>query len=271
MTLCLDVGNSQIYGGIYKKHVLIFKFRKASKVGDSSDEIGIFLVNVLRENSITPTAISDISICTVVPESLYSLNNACRKYFSITPFILKAGVKTGLKICYKNPLEVGTDRIANAISASNTFPQKNLVIVDMGTAITFCAISKAKEYLGGTIMPGLNVAMQSLVDKTSKLPAVEILRTRSAIGTSTVSSIQCGLFHSVLGTAKHLSKKISEECFSGERPLIIGTGGFTHLFQKENIFDHIRANLVLEGLLIALRMNRSKWSAPHTQKPDALA
>jgi type III pantothenate kinase len=255
MILTLDVGNSQIYGGVYEKEKLKFRFRKTSKTGASSDEIGIFLRSVLRENSMDPTAVSHIAMCSVVPDVVYSLKNACKKYFNLTPFVLQAGVKTGLKIDYRNPLEVGADRIANSIAATHLYPKKNLLIVDLGTATTFCAISKDKNYLGGSIVAGLRLNMEALENQTAKLPSVEIVAMKEALGRSTTESIQSGLYFGHLGTIREISKRISEECFDGEKPFVIGTGGFSSLFDKEKVFDVIQPDLVLQGLMQALKMN----------------
>lgn len=255
MILALDVGNSQIYGGVFEKENLKFRFRKTSKTGASSDEIGIFLRSVLRENSIDPAKVKHIVMCSVVPDVVYSLKNACKKYFNITPFLLQAGVKTGLKIDYRNPLEVGADRIANSIAAVHLYPKKNILIVDLGTATTFCAISQNKEYLGGSIVAGLRLNMEALESKTAKLPSVEIVAMKEALGRSTIESIQSGLYFGHLGTMKEISQRISQECFAGEKPFVIGTGGFSSLFDKEKIFDVTQPDLVLQGLMLALKMN----------------
>src|SRR3989339_561813 len=193
MILCIDVGNSQIHGGVFNGGELTVQFRKTSRQQFSSDEIGLFLKTVLRENSVDPDSISGISICSVVPDLNHSIRNGCIKYFRIEPFFLKAGVKTGLKIQYRNPLEVGADRIANAIAAMHFYPNRNLIVVDFGTATTFCAISKKKEYLGGIILPGVKISMEALESKTAQLPIVEIKKTDVVIGKSTVESIQSGL------------------------------------------------------------------------------
>jgi len=148
MMLCLDVGNSHIYGGVYESNRALLTFRKSSKSGASSDEYGLFFRAVLRENSLNPDNITGVALCSVVPEMVYAITAACRKYFDITPFILQAGVKTGLKIEYKNPLEVGADRIANAIAGINLFPGENLIIVDLGTATTLCVVGKERAYRG---------------------------------------------------------------------------------------------------------------------------
>lgn len=255
MILSLDVGNTQIYGGVFEDEKMLIAFRKNSKSGSSSDEVGIFLRTVIKENGLDPKKIQKIVLCSVVPDVIYSLKGACQKYFGINPFILQAGVKTGLKIKYRNPLEVGADRIANAVAATTMYPQKNLIIVDLGTATTFCAVTADRDYLGGSIIAGLKLSMESLEAKTAKLPSVEIVSRTEALGQSTVESLQSGLYYGHLGAIREIIAKISEECFKGEKPFVIGTGGFSSLFEKEKIFDLIAPDLVLKGNLIALEKN----------------
>lgn len=255
MILSLDVGNTQIYGGVFEGEKMLVAFRKNSKSGSSSDEVGIFLRTVIKENGLDPKKIQKIVLCSVVPEVIYSLKGACQKYFGINPFILQAGVKTGLKIKYRNPLEVGADRIANAVAATQMHPQKNLIIVDLGTATTFCAVTADRDYLGGSIIAGLKLSMESLEAKTAKLPSVEIVSCTEALGQSTVESLQSGLYYGHLGAMREIITKITAECFKGEKPFVIGTGGFSSLFEKEKIFDQIAPDLVLKGNLIALERN----------------
>lgn len=255
MILALDVGNTQIYGGVFDKDKMLLSFRRNSKQGSSSDEVGIFLRTVLRENNIDPSKVTQIAICSVVPDVIYSLRGACKKYFDLNPFILQAGVKTGLKIKYRNPVEVGADRIANSIAGTHLYPNKNLIIVDLGTATTFCVVSKEKDYLGGSIVAGLRLSMESLEAKTSKLPSVEIVPMTEALGRSTIESLQSGLYYGHIGTIKEISERISKEAFDGDKPFIIGTGGFSNLFEKEKIFDVLVPDLVLKGLLFSLKMN----------------
>lgn len=257
MILTIDVGNSQIYGGVYEGEKLRLQFRRASKGGASSDEFGLFFRSVLRENEIDPDRITQVAMCTVVPEVQHSLRNAFRKYFDLNPFVLQAGVRTGLKIKYRNPLEVGADRIANAIAAVEMYPRKNLIIMDFGTATTFCAVNAQKEYLGGVIIPGLKIAMRSLETNTSKLPSVEIVAPDFALSRSTVESIQSGLYYGTLGAVREICNRIQREVFS-EPPLLIGTGGFASLFAKSGVFDKEVPDLVLEGLRLALEFNEEK-------------
>lgn len=255
MIMTLDVGNSQIYGGIFSQDKLILQFRKTSKMGSSSDEFGLFLRSVLRENDVDPKKIQQIAFCSVVPDIVHSLRNACKKYFNLNPFILQAGTKTGLKIKYRNPVEVGADRIANAIGAVQIYPGKNLIIIDFGTATTFCAINLDKDYLGGLIVPGLRLSMEALEAQTAKLPAVEIVTVTEVIGRSTVESIQSGLYFGHLAMVKEVTQRIKKEHFDNKNTVIIGTGGFSRLFEKENVFDALIPDLVLMGLKISLKAN----------------
>jgi type III pantothenate kinase len=255
MVLALDVGNSQIFGGVFEKDKIKFRFRKTSKDGASSDEIGIFLRNVLKENNFDPSKVKKIVMCSVVPGVVHSIRNACFKYFNLTPFILQTGVKTGLKINYRNPVEVGADRIANAIACVNLYPNKNFIIVDLGTATTFCAVTKAKEYLGGVIIAGLRLSMESLEANTAKLPTVEIVTSKETLGRTTVESIQSGLYFGHLGQMKEITQRLTNECFKGEKPFVVGTGGFSSLYEKEVFFDETNADLVLIGLAHALKLN----------------
>jgi type III pantothenate kinase len=259
MLLCLDIGNSQIHGGVFKGEEIKFQFRKSSRFNISSDEMGVFLRSVLRENNIDHKEISAIALCSVVPDINYSIRNGCIKYFGIDPFILQAGVKTGLKIKYQNPAEVGADRIANAIAATTLYPNNNnIIVIDFGTATTFDVITKNKEYLGGAILPGLKISMEALESKTAKLPSVEIEEPVKVIGRNTRESIQSGLFFSQVGAVKELIDRISQEEFSGKKPLIVGTGGFAHMFTKENLFDIIDTELVLKGIYFAFKLNLNR-------------
>ena len=258
MILLLDVGNTQIFGGVVKANQpedIIFSFRKSTNSSSSSDEIGLFLKSVLSENKINPEQITKIGICSVVPGTMHSLRGACQKYFKITPFVLQAGVKTGLKIKYRNPLEVGADRIANSIAVAHLYPNKNAVIVDLGTATTFCALTKEKDYLGGAIIPGLRISMEALESRTAKLPSVEIVKPELACGRSTIESIQSGLYFSHLGAMKEMVNHYRGEVFQGEQPMVIATGGFSRLFSDVKIFDAEIPNLVLYGLYLAIQLN----------------
>jgi type III pantothenate kinase len=261
MILSLDVGNTTIHGGLFDGDTLKFQFRRTSDSAASSDELGVFLRSVLRENGADPVSVKQIAICCVVPDAIYSLRGACQKYFGINPFLLQAGVKTGLKIKYRNPLEVGADRIADAIAGTHLYPNRNLLIVDFGTATTIEVVNREREYLGGVILAGMRISMEALELRTAKLPPVEIVRVDSAavLGKSTIESIQSGLYYGTIGIVKELKTRLIDDCFNGghgdDKPVVLATGGFSGLFEKAGLFDSIVPDLVLKGLNLALLMN----------------
>jgi len=256
--LCLDVGNSQIFAGVFRDDVLQYQFRKTTVHQTSSDELGVFFRGVLRENNLDPDEVQTIAICCVVPDLLYSLRACCQKYFGLEPLVLRPGIKTGLKILYRDPKEVGADRIADAVGAIKLFPDRNLIVADFGTATTVCAITKNQEFLGGNIIPGIRLSMEALEEKTAQLPPVEIITAKSAVGRSTVESIQNGLYWSNVGMIREIVARISEEAFAEEAPLVLGTGGFATLFARTRIFDHIVPDLILTGLMEVVRLNESR-------------
>lgn len=268
MILALDVGNSHIFGGIFEDGELQLQFRKTSRPPAASDELGVFLRAVLRENGHDPSRVDRVAICSVVPDMLYSLRSCCHKYFGVDPFILQAGTRTGLKIRYRNPAEVGPDRIATAIAAVHLYPNQNVIVVDFGTATTINVIAGSREYLGGAIVPGLQIAMEALEKNTARLPTVEIVPPREVIGRSTIESIQSGLYFGTRDMIAGLTRAMRVEAFRDEDAIVIGTGGFARLFERERLFDVLLPDLVLVGLERAIAMNDGgsrPWTSPAPQ------
>jgi type III pantothenate kinase len=255
MLLCLDIGNTQIHGGVFDGDSLLCQFRKSTQPLGSTDEVGIFLVSVLRENRVDPRSVNRVALCSVVPAALHPVRGASKQYFGCEPFVLQAGVKTGLKVRYRNPLEVGADRIAGAIAATQRCPARNLIVVDCGTATTFNVVTAGGDYLGGVILPGVGVSAETLASRTAKLPRVEIARPETILGRSTVESIQSGLYHGHAGAIRHIVDGLAREVFAGEKPRIIGTGGFARMLEEERLFDEIVPELVLLGLRHADAIN----------------
>lgn len=256
MILALDIGNTQIYGGLMEGEQIRLNFRTTSQGTITSDELGLFLRGILRENDIDRSLVKEIALCSVVPGLVHTVRACCLKYFGVEPLVLQPGRKTGLKIKYKDPSQVGADRIANAIGAVHLFPNKNLVIVDYGTATTFDVVSAQKEYLGGAIVPGIRMGMESLSTRTAQLPKVEIARPETFIGTTTAASIQSGLYYSNVAMLEYATTRIRREAFADAPCVVIGTGGFSRLFDNENLFDALLPDLVLIGLMRFFDMNR---------------
>lgn len=256
MILTLDVGNTQIYGGVFNGDAIKATFRKTSKPNFTSDELGIFLKQVLRENGIEPESIKEIGIASVVPDLNYTLGNCCRKYFDLEPFMIAPGIKTGIHIKGPAAATLGADRVATALAAVNLYPKENLIVIDFGTANTFDAVSKNREYLGGAIQIGLGTALNALTQNTAQLKRVEILKPAAATGLNTESQMQSGLYYGTLGAMKEFVYRFKKECFAGEDVKIIATGGLGRMFENENILDSYQPDLVLLGIKAALENNR---------------
>lgn len=256
MILCFDIGNTDIFGGVFVDGKRVAEFRRSSRPRPSADELGVFLLQFLSANQLDTTQVCDAAIASVVPDCGTEVAEACRRYLGVDPLVLRAGVRTGLKIRTRNPNEVGADRIANAIAGVDVFPQSPLIIIDMGTATTFCAITAGKDYLGGVIAAGMNLSMQALAERTAKLSYVELVRPRSCLGRTTVESIQSGLYYGHLGMMRTVIEQLRAEVFEGQTPKVIGTGGNARFFQDTGIFDAYIQDLVLTGLLKALEQNR---------------
>lgn len=258
MILCFDIGNTDIYGGVCRDGEVILEFRKASHGRASADEFGVFVLQILASKGVSVKAIQAVAIASVVPDSSGMIVDACRCYLNIEPLLIQAGVKTGLKIRTKNPSEVGADRITNAIAAVEMFPDKDRIVIDMGTATTFSAINRDNEYLGGIIAAGLGLSMRALAQNTAKLPYVDLLKPPECLGKTTVESIQSGLFCGHLGLIKEVVSRLTSEVFDNRTPVVIGTGGHARFFQEEPLLSAFVPDLVLRGLCRAVELNTHK-------------
>lgn len=256
MILCFDIGNTDIFGGIYSGDKRVAEFRRSSRMRPSADEFGVFLLQFLQAHNLAAAEIKDAALASVVPDCGTEVAMACRRYLNVDPLVLQAGVRTGLKIRTTNPNEVGADRIANAIAAVDFFPDDHRIVIDLGTATTFCAINNRKEYLGGVIAAGMGLSMRALAENTAKLTYVEVVEPAHCLGKTTIESIQSGLFYGHLGMMKTVIERLTAEAFAGERPKVIGTGGNARFFVSNQIFDAYVPDLVLNGLRRALQLNR---------------
>ena len=255
MILTIDVGNTSTAFGLFEGGKCVLRFRRTTNVNSSSDETGVFLRSVLRENGFDWQKIEKIGCCSVVPSVNHSLANACAKYLGHEPLFIQAGIKTGLKLRYSNPKEIGADLIAAAMGAVAVYPGKNLIIIDMGTATTAELVSKDKEFLGGIIMPGLKISVDALAGGTANLTSVEIMKPEHVYGSSTTEAIQAGLYYGTAGSIKEFCHLFKKNVFHGEDAVIIGTGGFARTFEDYKLFDTIIPGLVLAGVKRALELN----------------
>ncbi|KEI94275.1 type III pantothenate kinase [Clostridium botulinum] len=258
MILVLDVGNTNIVLGIYKNKELIANWRLATDNKRTADEYGIQVIELFSHNNLSFSDIEGVIISSVVPNIMYSLEHMISKYFNIRPIIVGPGVKTGINIKYDNPKEVGADRIVNAVAAHEIY-KKPLIIIDFGTATTFCAVTKEANYLGGTICPGIKISSDALFDKAAKLPRVELVKTPGVICKNTVASIQSGIIYGYAGQVDYIVSKMKKEMMDlgEEEPFVVATGGFAKLISEESkSIDEINAILTLEGLRVIYEKNK---------------
>lgn len=255
MILTFDIGNSHICGGIFDHDDLLLQFRYDSKQIGTSDELGVFIRSVLRENDVDYHTISRIGVASVVPSIDYTIRAACIKYFSQEPLFLKPGIRTGIQIKTNNPNEVGADLIAGSIAAKTIYPDQDIIIFDLGTATTCTYVNKKGEFMGAAFAPGIRLMMESLHSNTAKLMSIDIAKPNVAIGKNTKTAIQSGIYYATFGLMEQVIKQTKAEYAISDKLVTIGTGGFSSMFSKPHIFDKIVPELVLLGIKHMLTLN----------------
>ncbi|MDO4799572.1 MAG: type III pantothenate kinase [Bacillota bacterium] len=257
MLLTFDIGNTNIVMGVYKDDVLIANWRTETNNRRTADEIGLFIHQLFRHEELDPKAIENVIIATVVPHVMYSVLHAIQKYFGLEPIIVGPGTKTGINVKYDNPKQVGADRIVNAVAALEKYGGP-LIIVDFGTATTFCAVSSKHEYLGGAILPGIKISADALYEKAAKLTRVELVKPEQVICKNTTQSVQAGIVYGYVGSVDFIVSKMKEEL--GEPGVkVVATGGLATLIGEESSqIEIIDKNLTLDGLNLIYKMNRKQ-------------
>lgn len=255
MLLVFDVGNTNMVLGIYEGTELKKHWRINTDKEKTSDEYGILISSLFQYDKIDMNSIKDVIISSVVPSVMHSLENFCIKYCNKQPLIVGPGIKTGLNIKYDNPKQVGADRIVNAVAAIEKY-KSPMIIIDFGTATTFCAISEKGEYLGGTIAPGIKISSEALFQRASKLPRVELVKPGTTIGKNTVSAMQAGIIYGYVGLVDKIVSMMKNE-LGGKDVKVIATGGLSVLIASEtDSIDCVDKFLTLEGLRLIYEKNR---------------
>ena len=254
MIIAIDIGNTNIHIGVFDQGILLCSGRISTDTRRMPDEYGLTVTNMLEHKKVDLKDIEGACLCSVVPPLTNVMEQMCLDYFGVTPIVVNPGTKTGVRILYDNPWDVGSDRVVDALATLHLYGGP-AIIVDFGTATVFDAVSQNGDYLGGAIAPGISIAAESLHKATSQLRRVGINRPKSAIGRNSVASLQSGLFLGYLSLVEGMVKRFKQEL--GEESKVIATGGFAELISKEtSSIDIANADLTLLGLQMVYDMNK---------------
>lgn len=261
MLLAVDVGNTNIVFGIFQGDKMLESWRLATDNKRSADEYGIMFESMFQHSGFSSKDIDDIIISSVVPSLLFTLEHMCLKFYNKTPIVVETGIKTGLKIKCDDPRQVGSDRIVNSVAAHTKY-QGNLIVIDFGTATTFCCVTEDGDFIGGAIAPGMKTSAAALFEHTAKLPNVDIEIPGRYICKNTTESMQSGLVYGHMGFTEHMisemKKEMSEEASCKPEDIkVIATGGMATMVESgTTCIDVIDRRLTLDGLKILYDKNK---------------
>ena len=254
MILVMDTGNTNIVLGVYEGNQLKYHWRMQTYRHKTEDEYAMQVKSLFTHVGLQFEDVKGIIISSVVPPVVFPLEQMCRKYFNQKPLIVGPGIKTGLNIQYENPREVGADRIVNAVAAIEDYGGP-LIIVDFGTATTYCYVNSDGGYMGGAIAPGIGISMEALFDRASKLPRIELARPDQVVGKNTVSAMQSGIIYGYVGQVEGIVARMKAQ--SKEEPTVVATGGLADLIASESTaIDVVDNFLTLKGLHLIYERNR---------------
>jgi len=255
MLLAIDIGNTDTTLGVFKGEKLSATWHMATVIHRMADEYAIVMLNLLHHQGLDESDIKEAALCSVVPPLVATFEELFQQYFHVSPLVVGAGVKTGVRIRMDNPREVGADRIVNAAAGHHLYGGP-IIIADFGTATTFDTVSKEGDYLGGAIAPGIAMAAETLSMRTAMLPRVELVPPKHAIGTNTIAAMQSGLIFGYVGLVEGMVARIQQEL--GEKAKVVATGGYAELIAKETkVIDVVNPNLTLIGLRLIYLMNKA--------------
>ncbi len=255
MILGIDVGNTNIVLGLFEGDKIVESFRVSTDIKNTTDEITIKLYELLKIRGYEFSDIDDCIISSVVPNMMFSLEKMCDKYFNVKPIIVGPGIKTGLDIKYKDPKQVGADRIVNAVAGIKMF-DTDLIIVDFGTATTFCHINDKAQYMGGAICPGIKISAEALYQRTAKLVKVDFVTPKNHICKTSEESMRSGIIYGYVGLVEYMINNFKKEI--GKKDIkVIATGGLANMIAKEtDSIDIVKSDLTLMGLIEIYKLNR---------------
>ncbi|WP_147535893.1 type III pantothenate kinase [Bacillus marasmi] len=253
MIFVFDVGNTNIVLGVYDNDELKHHWRIETNRNRTEDEYGMVVKQLFDHAKLSFSEINGIIISSVVPPIMFALERMCNKYFHVKPVVVGPGIKTGLNIKYENPREVGADRIVNAVAAIHEYGSP-LIIVDFGTATTYCYVNEHSQYMGGAIAPGIGISTEALYSRAAKLPRIEIVRPEHVIGKNTVAAMQAGILYGYVGQVEGIVQRMKDQ--SPVPAKVIATGGLATLIAEESkVIDVVDPYLTLKGLKLIYKRN----------------
>jgi type III pantothenate kinase len=256
MLLTVDIGNTNINIGVFDGIKLKGTWKVATEVHRMPDEYASLLLNLFDRQGIDASQIKGAILCSVVPTLVGVFEEVCRRYLKVLPLVVESGVKTGVKICLDNPKEVGADRVVNAVAAHQMYGG-SVIVIDLGTATTFDAVSEDGDYLGGAIAPGIAIATEALFTRTAALPRVELTHPKRAVGRNTVAAMQSGIVFGYAGLIEGIVTRVQQEM--GGKAKVVATGGYAELLARETpIIEVVNPDLTLIGLRLIYEMNKVK-------------
>lgn len=254
LLIAVDVGNTNTVIGVYDGDRLIEDFRLSTEVERTADEYAALLLPLFEKAGLDPAGASGVIISSVVPPLESAFDQLSRETFGRAPLFVEPGIKTGLPIRYKNPLEVGADRIVNSLAARERYGAP-VIVVDFGTATTFDVVNSAGEYAGGIIAPGLTISAEALFSHASRLYQVDVRKPKQLIGEHTAGAMQSGLFYGYIGLVDGILERLLEEIPEVRR--VIATGGEARLIASGSKYiEEVDPGLTLAGLKLIYDRNR---------------
>jgi type III pantothenate kinase len=254
MLLALDIGNTSIHIGLFEGERLSSTWRIGVETEKLPDEYGVLLLTLLFTRRLAP---ADIEACIIgcdVPPLIPTFEMVCRKYFDLEPMVVGHGLRTGVRILYDNPKQLGADRIVDAVAAIKLYGTP-VIVVDFGTATVFDAINAQGDYLGGAIAPGIGIASEALFSRAAMLYRVQLERPPVAIGKNTIHAMQSGILFGYVGLVEGMVARFKEEL--GGEVQVVGTGGWAKQIAAEtSCIDIVDSDLTLNGLRLIYELNR---------------
>ena len=255
MLLVIDVGNTNITLGVFKREELLGTFRMTTKLPRTSDEYGIMLKELVERQGILSKDIHAVIIASVVPDIMHSLGSAMIKYFGIKPIIVSAGSKTGIRIMTENPKQVGADRIVDAVAAYTLYGGP-VIVIDFGTATTYDIVGPEASFEGAVIAPGIRTSAQAMWGQAAMLPAIEIKKPDTILAKETVSSMQAGIVFGQIGQVEYIVDRIRRESGYTDAK-VVASGGLGNIIARETeVIDVYDPQLTLKGLRIIYEKNK---------------